>query len=161
MRRILATAGVGLALLTASLTMAGCADQPQDEPTASPSPSKATTLVDKKTTCAAYLSLVADTSAKASPLIVKAQNAAQDPSAALSALVEFKTLIADYEAKLTPLAGNSSDTALKALLDTELAEVRQTKAEVDAAGVDPEKIQAALENQASSTASTNVKAACG
>lgn len=157
LRRLLATTTIGLALFGAS----ACADQPQDEPKASASPSKATTLADKKTTCDAYLALFAETSAKASPLAAAAQNAQQDPTAALNALVQFKSLIADYEAKLSPIDANSADLQVKAALDAELADVRQTKADIDAAGIDQDKLQAALENRATSQTSANVKAACG
>jgi hypothetical protein len=157
LRRILATTTVGLALFGA----AACADQPQDEPKASASPSKAATLADKKTTCDSYLSLVAETSAKSSPLAEKAQNAQQDPSAALNALVEFKTLIADHEARLAPIAANSGDPQVKAALEADLAETRKLKTDIDAAGVDPDKLRAALENHASSTTTQDAKAACG
>ncbi len=158
LRRLLATTTIGLALFGA----AACADQPQDEPKASASPTKApTTLADKKTTCDAYLALYAETTAKASPLAAAAQNAQQDPSAALNALVQFKSLIADYEAKLSPIDANAGDTQVKAALDAELANVRQTKADVDAAGLDQDKLQAAFENQASNHTADAVKAACG
>jgi hypothetical protein len=157
LRRILATTSLGLALFGA----AACADQPQDEPTPSSSPSKAVTLADKQTTCASYLALVAETSAKGSPLAEKAQNAQQDPSGALSALVEFKALIADYEAKLAPIAANAGDPQVKAALDADLAEARKVKTDIDAAGLDPDKLRAALENHASSTTTRDAKAACG
>jgi hypothetical protein len=156
LRRVLATTSLGLALFGA----AACADQPQVDPIPSSSPSKASTLADKKTTCAAYLALVAETSAKGSPLAEKAQNAQQDPSAALSALVEFKALIADYEAKLTPITANAGDPQVKTALEADLAEARKVKADIDAAGVDPDKLRAALENHASSTTTQEAKAAC-
>jgi hypothetical protein len=156
MQRILAVTTLGLALFGA----AACADQPQGEPAASSSPSKAVTLADKKTTCTAYLSLDAETEAKASPLAAKFQAADKDPSAALSALVELKALVADYEAKLTPLAANAGDAQVKTAIEAELVDVRKAKADLDAAGVDPEKLQAAVENNSNSTASDKVKALC-
>lgn len=156
LRRLLAATTLGLALFGA----AACADQPQDDPKASSSPTKASALADKKTTCTAYLALDAETNAKASPLAAKFQGADKDPSQALTALVELKTLIADYEAKLIPLAANSADAELKAALDAELVDVRKARADLDAAGVDPVKLQAAIENNSSSTAADKVKTLC-
>ena len=156
MRRLLATTTLGLALFGA----AACADQPQDEPKASSSPTKASTLADKKTTCTAYLALDAETNAKASPLAAKFQGADKDPNQALSALVELKALVADYEANLTPIAANSADAQVKAALDAELVDVRKARADLDAAGLDPVKLQAAIENNSTSTASDKVKTLC-
>jgi hypothetical protein len=156
LRNIIATTTLGLALLGA----AACADQPQNEPTASSSPSKAVTLADKKTTCEAYLKLDSEMEAKAKPLAEKMAGADKDPSAALSALVELKSLVAEYDTKLTPIAAASADPQVKAAIEAELVEVRATKADLDAAGLDPDKLQAAIENHSSSDLTDKVKSLC-
>ena len=117
-------------------------------------------MADKKTTCDAYLKLDAEMEAKAKPLAEKLQAAQQDPSQGLSALVDLKALVAEYEAKLVPITAAAGDSQLKAAIDEELVEVRATKADLDAAGLDPVKLQAAVENHSSSTATDKVKGLC-
>jgi hypothetical protein len=157
LRNIIATTTVALALFGA----AACADQPQVDPKPSSSPSKAVTLADKKTTCEAYLKLDSEMEAKAKPLAEKMAGADKDPAVALSALVELKGLVAEYDTKLTPIAAASSDAQVKAAIEAELVEVRATKTDLDAAGLDPEKLQAAIENHSSSDLTDKVKALCG
>ncbi len=156
MRRLLATAALGAALFSAS----ACADVPQDEPGASPSPSiTKAALADKKTSCDAYKALDAETQAKLEPLATDLSAAQNDPVKALTALGEVKALIAQQETKLTAITDQAGDPSVKAALQVRLTEVRKLKTDLDAAGTDPAKLQAVFD-RVDDKQSDPVKVAC-
>jgi predicted nucleic acid-binding Zn-ribbon protein len=157
-RRLIAIAAVGAALFTVS----ACADVPQNEPSASasaaPSATKAA-LADKKTSCDAYKSLDAETQAKLEPLSADLATAQSDPVKALGALTQVKALISEQEAKLAVMTNQAGDAEVKVALQTRLTEVRKLKADLDAAGTDPVKLQAVFES-VDDKKSDPVKVAC-
>jgi hypothetical protein len=158
MRRTLALAALGLALLTAS----ACADVPQEEPGSTPTPTNkvTSTLADKKTTCAAYIALDAEMTTKSGPVIADLEAAQTDPVRGLSAIASMNTLISDYEAELTPIAANSADAELKTALEAELTKTRRVKADLAAAGTDPVKLLAVFEN-VDNKEGEKIKSLCG
>lgn len=154
MRRIIALATLGLALFAT----AACADVPQDPPGSSPAPSKVT-LVDKKTTCAAYNTLSAETETKLTPVVADLKAGQSDPVKALSAFGELRTIISGYQVKLSALTAEAGDPEVKAALDAELTSVKKLQADLDAAGTDPAKVQAVV-NGLDKSQAEKVKALC-
>jgi hypothetical protein len=143
LRRFIAIAAVGAALFTVS----ACADVPQEEPGTSTSPSVTkAALADKKTSCDAYKALDAEMTTKSEPLAKDLSESESDPAKALTAFIEIKNLISQYETKLTPIAANAGDAEVKAALEAELAKTRRVKADLDEAGTDPAKLQTVFEN---------------
>lgn len=137
MRRVLATAALGLALFAVT----ACADPPQPERNSDGK----VDLVDKSATCDAYEALQADIEKRAAPIEAKIEQAKNDPLQAASAYGEFLALLNEYEAKTTEIEAKAADAEVKSALGEELTVTRKAQADLKAAGSDPAKIQAVLE----------------
>lgn len=156
-------AGLAFALSTT----AACADVPQDKLGSSPTPTPAATvsLVSKAASCSAYDALETEIKGKMLPIMTEVLAAQENPAAAdpiklLNSLNQFKAIVAEYEARLAPIAAAAGDAPVKAALDAELAVTRKVKADMDAAGVDPTKLQAAIEG-ADGKPADDLAALCG
>ncbi|WP_117210410.1 hypothetical protein [Allorhizocola rhizosphaerae] len=159
MRRLLATAAlVGVALFAT----AACADVPQPplgSPTGTPTTKTDGSPADKATTCAAWKTLRTDVEAKIATHRATIEGAKDDPLKAASAYGELTTLLNDYKTKTAELEAKAGDAEVKAALKDEVAAATKLQSELNAAGSDPAKIQAAIQNV--NQASTNkLKSLC-
>jgi hypothetical protein len=164
MRRVLATATLGLALLG----MAACADQEvpaagsSSGPAAtSAAPAPAASPVDKETACATYAQ--AETAAKMEIVKLFGQVDAikADPAKAQQAVADLTKALGEFETALTPIAAGATDPELKAAVVKEVEALKKVPAAVAAAGGDVEKTLAVFQAPEFSSIGTDVKALCG
>jgi hypothetical protein len=156
MRRILATATLGLALFGA----AACADtKPEASSSATPgaaATSAAPAGVDKKTACANLTKAADDFKAKGATLAPKLT----DPATAAAAIPELGKAITDFQAAYGKDANAIADAELKAAVEADLQVLTTAGAALLAAGNDPAKIQAALTSPEFEKAFDKVNSLC-
>ncbi|WP_144119404.1 hypothetical protein [Catellatospora sichuanensis] len=156
MRRILATATLGLALFGA----AACADT-KPEASSTPTPGAASSAaapagVDKKTACANLTKATSDFEAKIVPLFTKLM----DPATQAATLTELGKAIQDFQAAYSKDVAAMADADLKAAVQADLQTLTTTSTALVAAGTDQAKIQAALSTPEFDKAGDQVKALC-
>lgn len=159
MRHIIAVAAIGVALFAAS----ACADQPQEEPNPTPTtaaPTAGAVLDDKKTSCDSYSKLDTEFETKISSIALTLQTSQNDPVKAASALTEGLALLRDHETKLSSLEAKAGDAEVKAALKDEVNAVKKLQTDINAAGSDPVKIQAAIEGY-DQTPGLRLESLCG
>jgi hypothetical protein len=162
MRRVLATATLGLALLG----MAACADQEVPEAGASGAPAATSAApaappMDKAAACAAYEKAEKDASAKLTTLIVSLDAIKSDPAKAQQAMTDLSKAFADFEAGLTPVAAGAADPELKAAVEADVAVLKALPAQLAAAGADVDKVMAIFGKPEFTSAGEKVKSLCG
>jgi hypothetical protein len=142
MRRILAVATLGVALLT----VAACADPEQPKPGSS-EPAKST-LADKKKTCDDYKKVVDDFKTKMTPIIAQASAAQSDQSKAAQLITEFTSVLSTYQTDAGKIEAAAGDAEVKTAIKSEVDASKKAQSDLLASGGDPAKVQAILSTTA-------------
>ncbi|GAA1645516.1 hypothetical protein ACFQY4_06805 [Catellatospora bangladeshensis] len=165
MRRVLATATLGLALLG----MAACADPETPSATASSgapaassaAPAPAASPMDKTAACEAYMKAESSIKTQLMKLMTEAAAIKADPAKAQQALADLTKAFGEFEAGIAPIAAGATDPELKAAVEADLAVVKKLPADLAATGGDVDKIMAYFEGPAFASAGEKVYALCG
>ncbi|MEU8004134.1 hypothetical protein AB0B66_23490 [Catellatospora sp. NPDC049111] len=162
MRRILATATLGLALLG----MTACADTDTPTPGASASiPAAATSAaaaaMDKAAACAAYTKAEDAAKAPLMELAMQLDAIKADPAKAQEAVGKLTKAFTDFQAALAPIAAGVNDAELKAAVESDIAALNKVMPAIAASGGDVTKAMAALETPEFEKGGEAVRALCG
>jgi opacity protein-like surface antigen len=141
MRRFLAVAALGVALLSVS----ACADVDQPKPGSSETPKQTTTLADKKKTCDDYAKVVADFTAKMTPIVAQAGAAQSDPAKGAQLLTDFTTVVQSYQSEAGKVEAAAGDPAVKAAIKAEVDASKKVQADLLASGGDPAKVKVVVD----------------
>ncbi len=165
MRRVLATATLGLALLG----MSACADP--ETPGATPSgsaaaatsaaPAPAASPIDKAAACAAYLKAEEDLKKPLLETMMNLETIKTDPTKAQAAIADMTKALSTFETTLTPIAAGSVDAELKTAIEADIAALKKMPAAIAGAGADLDKIVQALSAPEFEKVGEGVRAACG
>jgi len=142
MRRILAVAALGIALFSVS----ACADVEQPKPGSSESPKQQSTLADKKKTCDDYAKVVADFTAKMTPIIAQASSAQNDPAKGAQLITDFTTVVQAYQTEAGRVEAAAGDAEVKAAIKAEIEASRKAQSDLLASGGDPAKVKAVVDS---------------
>ncbi|GAA2381284.1 hypothetical protein Cme02nite_51780 [Catellatospora methionotrophica] len=157
MRRILATATLGLALFGA----AACADT-QPEATGTPTPGAAATSaaapagVDKKTACANLTKAGNDFKTQGAVILPEMMN----PATQQAAVPKLTKLLTDFQAAYSKDVSTIADAELKAAVESDLKALQTAATAVVAANGDAAKIEAALSSPEFTSAGEKVETLC-
>ncbi|MEU8074528.1 hypothetical protein AB0B31_03700 [Catellatospora citrea] len=158
MRRILATATLGLALFGA----AACADT-KPEATSTPTPGAAATSAaaapagtDKKAACANLTKAIGDLETQGAAIVPEVLN----PATQQAAIPKLTKLVTDFKAAYGKDVSTLADAELKAAVEADLKALDTGLAAVVAANGDAAKIQAAISAPEFGAAGTKVKTLC-
>lgn len=165
MRRVLATATLGLALLG----MAACADTdvPAAGSSATPSAAAASSAapaapaLDKAAACDAYAKAEEAAKKPVMELALQLDTIKADPAKAQQALTDLTKAFTDFQAALTPVAAGVSDPELKAAVESDIEVLKKLPPALLASGGDIEKAVAVFDNPEFAKAGEGVKAICG
>ncbi|MEV4416844.1 hypothetical protein [Catellatospora sp. NPDC049609] len=166
MRRVLATATLGLALLG----MAACADPETPSATASGTPAAGATSaapapaaspIDKAAACAAYDKAQAELTKPLMETMMNMDAVAADPAKAQQAIADLTKGLATFGAALAPVAAGSVDPELKAAIEADIAVLNKMPAAIAAAGPDLKKVVDALGTPEFEATGEKVKSLCG
>lgn len=156
MRRILATATLGLALFGA----AACADT-EPSATGTPTPGAATSAaapagVDKKAACANLTKATEDFKTQGAAILPEMMN----PATQQAAVPKLTKLLTDFQAAYSKDVNTIADAELKAAVEADLKTLQAAGAAVVAANGDAAKIEAALSSPDFTAAGEKVKTLC-
>lgn len=164
MRRVLATAALGLALLG----MTACADQetPSTANSGAPAassaaPAPAASPIDKAAACSAYMKAEEDLKKPLLETMMNLDAIKTDPAKAQTAIADMTKALATFETTLTPIAAGSVDAELKAAIEADIAALKKMPAAIAGAGADLDKIVEALSAPEFEKVGEGVRSLCG